>query len=169
MIEFSAEAARRFGERIIDETATTFRTGLHRVMTDAVRLVGGAVVSHTPVGIGGPRGLRNNIIGKVSSEADELVGRVTVNTNVVPLIKALSVEHGSRPHWPPVEPIRQWVLVKFNSEEPTWAVRRKIAERGTPEFRMFQTAYDETRDDVVGMFHAFGREVQMWFESSGGD
>lgn len=46
------------------------------------------------------------------------------------------VHEGTKPHWPPVKPIRRWVVKKLNlrgreADSATWCIRKKISEVGT--------------------------------------
>jgi len=43
------------------------------------------------------------------------------------------VEFGTRPHFPPLDPIRAWCVRKGLGAAAAYPVARKIAERGTPE------------------------------------
>ena len=77
-------------------------------------------------------------------ELDKL--RVKVFTG---LEYATFVEFGTRPHRPPIEPIRNWVRLKFNIHSPkklestSWKVWWKIAKKGTPEKRYFRDAVED--------------------------
>lgn len=44
---------------------------------------------------------------------------------------ARPVEEGSRPHWPPIEPLRGWARRVLGNESAAYAVQAKIAEEGT--------------------------------------
>lgn len=41
-------------------------------------------------------------------------------------------ETGTRPHWPPPEPIRRWAKRKLGNEKLGFLVSRKISQKGTP-------------------------------------
>lgn len=43
------------------------------------------------------------------------------------------VEFGTRPHFPPLAPIRQWCLARGLPESAAFPIARAISERGTPE------------------------------------
>jgi HK97 gp10 family phage protein len=57
------------------------------------------------------------------------------------------VEFGTRPHFPPLEPIRQWCISRGLPASAAFPVARKIAERGTPERPFLYPAFK------VGMRH----------------
>lgn len=41
------------------------------------------------------------------------------------------VDQGTRPHWPPIQPLLGWARRTLGDEDAAYAVQRKIAERGT--------------------------------------
>jgi HK97 gp10 family phage protein len=43
------------------------------------------------------------------------------------------VEFGTRPHWPPLDAIREWCRVKGIPESAAFPIARAIARRGLPE------------------------------------
>lgn len=82
-----------------------------------------------------------------------------------PLPHVAFVELGTRPHFPPIEPLQDWVRLKFGvPESQTYgialAIARKIAARGTLAVGMYHRAFaagkpmlermvGEARDRVV--------------------
>lgn len=42
------------------------------------------------------------------------------------------VEQGTRPHWPPIEPLKKWARRVLGDESAAWAVQHHIAQHGTP-------------------------------------
>jgi len=81
-----------------------------------------------------------------------------------PLNYIVPVELGSRPHFPPIEPLIDWVKVKFGisgdkaARGAAFAVARKIAMRGTKEQRPFGRAFQSMEPQVRAMFdRAMGR------------
>ena len=55
------------------------------------------------------------------------IPQAIVGTN---LSYAPAIEYGSRPHFPPVEPLEEWAK-RHGMEGAGYAIARKIAERGT--------------------------------------
>lgn len=51
---------------------------------------------------------------------------------------ALYVEEGSRPHTPPIEPLKRWALLVLGDEQAAWRVRAKIRREGTRGHFMFR-------------------------------
>jgi hypothetical protein len=66
------------------------------------------------------------------------------------------VELGTRPHFPPVDALMDWVKVKLGISSPTEArrvaflVARKIAARGTQGAFMFRDAFNAGRTESSG-------------------
>lgn len=72
-----------------------------------------------------------------------------------------AVEAGSRPHWPPEDPIKRWVERVINPPEDevdgiTYAIRKKIAEEGTDPVYMvkdnlerMQAILEEVAEDYL--------------------
>lgn len=136
-------------------------------MHESVQIVERAVVSYTPRGATGQ--LRQGIIGLVEDIPEGVQGRVTPG-EVVPLAigpamaYADCVEFGTRPHWPPPEPIRYWVQrVKRVSAEDVvrvaFLVSRKISRVGTPAFRMFAQGWAETEPKVMSIFNVMTYKI----------
>ena len=48
-----------------------------------------------------------------------------------PVAYALYVERGTRPHWPPIEPLKLWALRKHHDIKIAYIAQRAIARRGT--------------------------------------
>lgn len=71
------------------------------------------------------------------------------------LAHAIPVEVGTRPHMPPVAPIRLWAEKKLglSGKEATraaWAIANKIKQRGTLGVGMFHRAFARRRGDLAG-------------------
>jgi hypothetical protein len=107
----------------------------------------------TPVGIGGAAGLKGSISAREPHvQALNVIGEVGT-----PLQYAIPVELGSRPHFPPVQPLADWAHIKLGvpeeeAERVGLAIARKIARRGTPAVHMFQKAFDRNRPQVQRIF-----------------
>ena len=43
------------------------------------------------------------------------------------------VEFGTRPHKPPIAPLKAWCVIRELPESAAWGIQRKIARFGTPE------------------------------------
>jgi len=100
------------------------------------------VKERTPVGVGGGSGLR----GSISSQhrGTDLYGRV-----FSPLAYALPVELGAKPHFPPIQPLQDWVESKLGvpaseSKSVAFLIARKISKTGTKGVHMFENAFNAT-------------------------
>jgi hypothetical protein len=65
---------------------------------------------------------------------------------------AAHIEHGTRPHWPPFQPILEWAQRKGISEDPygfAKAVQKKISEEGIAPRHYFKKAWDRVQP-VIG-------------------
>lgn len=108
----------------------------------------------TPVGVGAGGGLKGSIAAREPQRlADAVIGVVGS-----PLSYVLPVEFGSRPHFPPVQPLIDWVRVKLgvteDAERIGYAVARKIAVRGTEGAFMFTRALEANRAQIARIYHA---------------
>lgn len=131
------------------------REELTRAMLEAELLLQREVKELTPVGVGGAGGLR----GSVTALTPQVAGDSVLGVVGSPLNYAEPVEMGTRPHFPPVEPLEDWVRQKLDVTEDevpgvALAIARKIAARGTPAVGMFHRAFAANRPQVAQMFEA---------------
>lgn len=64
---------------------------------------------------------------------DISVSRTNVEAKVVANVDYASfVEFGTRPHFPPVEALRDWAAKKLGDENAAFLVARSISQKGTP-------------------------------------
>lgn len=59
------------------------------------------------------------------------------------------IEYGTMPHFPPIEPIHQWVLRKLGEKDPAakniaWSIAKKISEEGTTPKPFIRNAIEHT-------------------------
>lgn len=59
------------------------------------------------------------------------------------------VEGGTPPHWPPIEPLKEWAEIVLGDESAAYAVQQHIAEEGTEPQRFLNAG-----------FQAMGSELQ---------
>lgn len=67
---------------------------------------------------------------------------------------AMAVNYGSRPHMMPIQPLIDWALRKFKVDEEeakeiAYAVRRKIATKGTKPTMFRELAIEQIIDDIL--------------------
>ena len=122
------------------------REELLAAITEADLLLEREVKERTPTGVGGT--LRSSIFGREMVLADNVIGEVGTMVSY-----AIPVELGTRPHFPPIEPIKDWVRHKLGVapeqvDEVAYRVARKIAARGTQGAHMFGEAFAATRSQI---------------------
>ncbi len=81
-----------------------------------------------------PRGA-DEIEGLVKAYPTQGIGGVSTVEYVTYL------ETGTRPHWPPIAPLKLWAIRKGLGEKAAYAVQAAIASRGTPAVQMFHKAW----------------------------
>ena len=129
------------------------REELERAMTQATLYLERETKERTPVGVGGGGGLRGSIHSRVSLGVFAVEGVVGS-----PLTYAPAVELGSKPHFPPIEPLQDWVKAKLGitdekeSRSVAYAIATVKSRSSTLGQRMFGRALDEGRTTVMRMF-----------------
>ena len=93
--------------------------------------------------------LRNSITSEVRREAERIMGITGTNTKY-----AIFVHQGTRPHWPPIQPIKRWVIRKLGISgkdvpKVIFLVRRKIAEKGTPAKPFFTFVFKQYQNRIA--------------------
>ena len=127
---------------------------LTAAMLEAGLLLEREVKELAPVGVGGAAGLRGSIAAMPPHmDGDTLTGGVGTSAPY-----AVPVELGTRPHFPPVQPLADWVRAKLGESDPVaarsiaYCIARKIAAHGTEGQHIFQRALDAAQERVGGMF-----------------
>lgn len=123
----------------------------------------------TPVGVGGESGGLKGSIGAREPKvlADQVVGEVGTS-----IAHALPVELGTRPHFPPVQPLVDWAQAKLGlspeaAERAGFAIARKIAARGTIAVGMFHRAFAAGQDQVQRIFAAGAARILARMSEAG--
>lgn len=75
-----------------------------------------------------PVAYKRNLMASVSSEID--VAKMTLAVGPT-APEAKYVFYGTRPHWAPIEPLKEWARWKLGDEKLGYAVQRSIAYYGT--------------------------------------
>lgn len=123
---------------------------LYAAMTACTALIERDVKELTPTANGA---LRNSIFGEVRLDGQGLLGVVGS-----PLPYAEYVELGSRPHFPPLEPLEDWVRAKGLAQDEkqvrraAYLVARAISRRGTLAVGMFNRAASFNEGNVERIF-----------------
>lgn len=120
--------------RGIDGASRALEDEVEKALVKASASVEGAAKRKANVATGN---LRRSIFSKVES----LTGTISAPTHYAPFI-----EYGTRPHTPPMAPIRRWALRKGMMPGAVWAAIRK---RGTRAHPFMRPAFEEKREGVV--------------------
>lgn len=123
---------------------------LSAAMTEADLLIEREVKERTPKAHGL---LRESVIGVESINGLHVEGFVSS-----PLAYAVSVELGTKPHFPPIDALVDWVKVRFGVQSDKVArgiafmIGRKIAVRGTKGAFMFERTFQAMDGQVTEIF-----------------
>lgn len=72
------------------------------------------------------------------------------------------LDKGTKPHYPPISAIKEWVEVKNLSISP-YAVQKSIGEKGTQPHPFFNDAKDETyRAFEQRIYYAIQEDIAEW-------
>jgi len=153
-------------ERVIQEIEKTLRQITLKIAGDATQII----VDENAVGYN--RQLYRNIRQNVFREAGRIIGVVGVGANVP---YGIFRHEGTRPHFPPIEPIQRWViykgLVKNNNRVTTikavlknskkgnkkvfdesrqiaFLIARKISQKGTKGLPFLKLALEQNREFI---------------------
>ena len=142
------EALARYPERYAREA--------HAAMLEASLLLEREVKELAPVGAGNAAGYRGSIAAiPPYTDGLALVGGVASNSPY-----AVPVELGTRPHFPPVQPLADWVQAKLGERDPdaarsiAFCIARKIAAHGTKGQHIFQRALDDQQEQAARILDA---------------
>jgi hypothetical protein len=123
----------------------------------------------TPTGAsGGSGGLKASIFSEDSIEGEDVLGVVATAS-----LYAIPVELGTRPHFPPIQPLIEWVEAKFGlssapldtfrktkggiereseASKVAYAIAWAISRRGTPAVGMFHRGFAYNEDAVIQIY-----------------
>jgi len=144
----AAELARAFArspaiviEELVDAT------------TEATLVAEREIAEHTPVGIGGGGGLKGSWSAREPRVlADNIIGEVGT-----PLAHAVPVELGTRPHFPPVQPLADWAQHKLGLSPAEargvgFVIARKIARTGTKGAHMVTKGMASAERSILAIY-----------------
>lgn len=123
-------------------------------MLEAGLLLEREAKDNAPVGVMGAAGYRGGIAALVPyMDGDILTGGLGTSCPY-----ALPVELGSRPHFPPVQPLADWVRAKLGEKDPgearsiAFCIARKIAAHGTKGQHVFKRALEAGEERIQAAF-----------------
>jgi hypothetical protein len=129
------------------------REELAAAVTEADLLLAREVSERAPVGAGGAAGFKGGIFHVEEINDARVVGLVSTSAS-----HAVPVELGTRPHFPPLEPLIDWVKAKFGisgekeARGAAFLVARKIALKGTKAQRPFGLTFQALEGQVAAIF-----------------
>jgi HK97 gp10 family phage protein len=134
----------KVNQMIADMRGEAFRGAMRR----ATALVTESAKRNAPVDTGR---IRASITPELRVSGVNVLGVVGTNVKY-----AAAVELGSKPHWMPKAPLRQWVsrvLKKRGAEleSVTYLIQRKIAMKGTKAKPYLQPAFDANKERIVAI------------------
>ncbi|MDY7034552.1 MAG: hypothetical protein SV375_00090 [Thermodesulfobacteriota bacterium] len=126
---------------------------------EALLLLEAAVIKKTPYGAG-PIHLRDTIHHKLS-----VIGNKVAGILGTPIEHGEPVEMGTKPHFPPVEPIQFWVEKKLGYEgkeaaSVAFLIARAISKRGTEGAKMFEEGFEENEGKVIMILNEIPGEIE---------
>lgn len=138
------------------------RAELANAADESTLLLERNIKQHTPKGAGGAAGLSGSIAAHPATvTAGEITGKVGT-----PLQHAIPVELGTKPHFPPLEPLEDWVRAKLDVDDSqvssvAYLIARKISVRGTEGAHMFERGFEESEAAINHIFNQVpGRVLQ---------
>ncbi len=130
-----------------------------QAMDEAVLLLQREVADAAPVGVLG--NLRNGWFSDVVSLSGQVVGLVGTSVEY-----AESVELGSKPHFPPLAPLVDWVVAKLGvprveARSVAYLVARKISKSGTKAKLFVKGAFDANTPQVRALFEQAIQNISL--------
>lgn len=148
-IELDTSAMQAYAE-YLRQAPKIAREEMEAGVEEALLLLERETKEAAPVGAHGLlRGsVTHKLMGEAIGEGLGVAGKV-----FSPLNYALPVELGTKPHFPPIEPLRDWVEKKLGvdasaSRGVAFLIARKIAAKGTQGAKMFIGALDKNAAQV---------------------
>lgn len=134
-------------EQAIERAPELVRARLFRDTLEASLLLEREVKERTPTGVYGA------LRASISAREPEISGDEVTGATGTPLAYAIPVELGTKPHFPPIEPLEDWVQARLGvapeqASAVAMAVARKIARHGTKGHHMFSGAFSELEDQL---------------------
>lgn len=156
-IELDTRSAQRYAQSLTlapEIARDEFEDGVR----EALLLLEREVKERTPVGVGGAGGLRGSVTHQLQGQAIA-IGAGVVGKVFSPLRYAIPVELGTKPHFPPLRPLEDWVVAKLGVPRDqagavAFLVARKIARRGTEGAHMFEDALSDNARKILRILEA---------------
>ncbi len=133
-------------------------TARRRRLMEALLLLEAAIKRLTPEGAG-PIHIRGTIFSQVVPRGESFWGQVGT-----PAIYGESLEYGTKPHFPPIAPIRFWVekrlgLMGREAQSAAFCIARAISRRGTKGAHMFEKGFEMNEARVIGILERIPEDI----------
>ena len=144
------------------------REEMTAAMWESEFLIEREVKEKTPVGVGGGGGLR----GSIAAQSPEISSDIVLGVVGTSMAHAIPVEIGTKPHFPPIQPLEDWVIHKLGVAEKdahgvAFLVARKIAARGTLAIGMFHRTFSANQAKVEQIFSGARQRIAERLMASG--
>lgn len=135
------------------------RTRIEQAMVVVDTQLQATLKQDLPRGAGGSAGLAGSIATEEHAFNDNVIGMV-----FSPEPYAAYIETGTRPHWAPIQPILDWVKVKFGlvdvaAKDRAYAIRGAIAKRGTKANPVWQNTWNNAQPSISETFSAAMQQI----------
>lgn len=120
-----------------------------------------------------PEGAYRNLKPSIAAQTPQVSADAIIGVVGTSAAYAVPVELGTKPHFPPITPLIDWVIAKLGVPEKeakgvAFLVARKIARRGTKGAAMFQKGFDRYEHKVQQAFVDARRRIRDRLATSGG-
>lgn len=127
-------------------------------ITEALALLEAEIKPDTPWGAG-PIHLRDSIFTEVRHEGRKVGGVIGT-----PLAHGEPVEFGTKPHFPPIDPLAWWAEKKLGlsgdaARSAAFAIAHSIARRGTEGHAMFRDNFDQHKNRVHNILARIAEDI----------
>ena len=113
-----------------------------------------------------PRGATSHLAQSVASIApikqlDGIIAYVGTSLNYAP-----AVELGTKPHFPPIAPLVDWVravmgIEGLEAKDVAFRIARKISRKGTQGKFTFKKVYEQSQSPIEAMFQQMLKRIQQ--------
>jgi hypothetical protein len=106
---------------------------------------------------GTPEGAYRNLKGSIAAQTPQVSADSVLGVIGTSAPYAVPVELGTKPHFPPILPLVDWVIAKLGVPEKeakgvAFLVARKISRKGTKGAAMFQRGFEKSERLVQQIF-----------------
>ncbi len=119
-----------------------------------------------------PTGATDLLRASIAAQPPQALADQVIGVVGTALDYALPVELGSKPHFPPVEALEDWVKKRLgvpdkDAHRVAFLVARKIAAHGTPAVGMFHRGFNKARGDAVRIYEGARNRIAQRLAQTG--